>query len=233
MPDYTQWPTVADIQQGLEAVNMALRVSDAEGYIGRKRDAVIREVEHFTKRQFIAEADTRTYDGSGAAELEIDECIEITGVVMLGLTSDPGFTLADFTLVEEQGKPQTRLVLGQGSMPAWSTEGTWTPFRQVFHAGRQNVQVTGTFGYGATIPVDLWEAAAEEITGRLMRERYFEVDGRVEEIKSDKFSKRVSFGRGVGSDLEAIGHSERYRAALREYKRPAGKAIRKRTRRMI
>ncbi|MBW3622701.1 MAG: hypothetical protein KY468_04750 [Armatimonadetes bacterium] len=229
MPVYTDFPLVADIRKNLVALGVSLDrlgiAADQDAYLERKRQEVTREIERFTRRQFVADTidATRRFDGSGTAELDVDEMVSLTKVELIGPAHAPYYTFTNIELkYPGPGRPQNTLVL---RIPGVSPNARYG----VFPEGRQNIEVTGKFGYAAAVPADLWEAVAGEVAERCARERFFEIEGRTEEIKADQFSKRVSFGRGVEDDLEKVGYSTRYRELLRHYKRPE----RRRSRRYI
>lgn len=182
-PSYLAWPTVADVQPLLDACSITLRVTGAAAAIRIQRalTAVTDEVGRETRRQFVADAtDTvRVYDGSGGPRQKVDEMVSLTAVTIIGLQSDPGYTLGDTILEQRQGEPKTWIITARGSLPAYATEALYLPWRQIFPEGRQNVQVTGKFGYGATVPVDLWEAVAGEAAFRLASEVSYRPIGRV------------------------------------------------------
>jgi hypothetical protein len=222
--DYTAYPTVDDVQLLLDscAVTLRLDAPDAAARIERVIGDVTTEVERDTLRQFIAGEDdeARSFDGSGTPEMEVDELVALVGVTVIGVTSDPGYTLAP-VLVSEQGRPRTRLVLGRGSLPAWQTAGVMIPSQNVFPAGRQNIVVTGTFGYGATVPVDLWESLCGEMALRLCQEVSWRPIGPVTQLKIGESSTTYK-----PSLPWATGWHDRYRQALKRYRRPSGRRLR-------
>lgn len=226
-PDYTQWPTRADAVKRLKAAGLAVRAWDESQSV---IDAIGTEVAQRTKRQFVADTQdtTRIYDGNGTAELEVDEMVSFTSAVVVGLQANPGYTLGDVLLVYEQNKPQTRLVVGRGSLPAYMTEAVQVPIPFYFPAGRQNIQITGMFGYAATIPFDLWEAANEEGAHRLAKEALFDPKGRIVKNQQGDVMKQYAL-----NDADAIGWHERFEAKVKLYTRSSGKRLRNLRPRMI
>jgi len=178
--NYSNWPTVQDVQDRLISAGLVLR--DTTGRrVPAAIDEVVADVARRTLRQFVADTEdtTRTYDGTGTAEQEIDEIVSLTGVAIVGIQTAPGYTLTGVTVVSEQNKPQTRLVVARGSVPAFVSEGILVPYPSLFPAGRQNIQVTGKFGYAATIPHDLWNAVCGEVAHSLAAECVFDPEGRL------------------------------------------------------
>jgi hypothetical protein len=222
---YSQWPVQADIQLLLTSTNVTLRVtggSIAERF-NRAIAEVTQEVAKETHQQFLADTSdtTRIYDGSGTSELEVDPMVSFTGAVIIGLQSDPGFTLAGIQLANELNRPQTRLITATGSAPAWTTDGVFVAYHQVFPVGRQNVKVTGKFGYAASIPQDLWEGVCQECAFRMTQEVLFRPTGRVAEQKAGDAMTRYSLDRAT-----ITGWHERYRQAIDRYKRRPGRKLR-------
>lgn len=180
---YSAWPSPADVGILLASAGIVMKLLDPE-YTQRLQDvldAVTADIALSTHRQFIADtADTtRNYDGSGTAQMEADEMVSLTSVSVIGLPGASSYTLGGAFLVQEQMRPQTRIILARGSSPAWATDGGWLPEPLIFPNGRQNISVTGRFGYAATVPADLWQAAAAEAAYRAASEAIFDPAGRV------------------------------------------------------
>jgi len=116
----------------------------------------------------------------------------------------------------------TRLVLARGSVPAWQTEAVLYPQYTIFPAGRQNMLILARWGYGDTIPADLWEAVCGEIAIRATRETLFTPQGRVsKEVYGDE-SRTYSLPAA-----DATGWHSAYEDALKAYKRPQGRRLRR------
>lgn len=227
--DYTKWPTAYDVTDRLNSAGLTLR-DQAGRRIPAAIDEVTAEVSRRTLRNFVADTvdETRTYDGTGTAEIEVDEIISLTAVQVTGLQLFPTYTLAGATIVHEQNKPQTRLVVAQGSVPAFTTQGVFAPYPLIFPAGRQNIQVTGKFGYGATVPMDLWHGVCGEIAHRLGSEAIFNPAGRLKEFKQGDVEEGYAL-----TLMDAASWHEIYEAAIGRYKRPAGRRLRNMRPRMI
>jgi hypothetical protein len=222
MIDYTTWCGTADVQARLSAAGVTLR--DTTGSrIAAVVDEVTAEVARRTLRQFVADAvdQTRTYDGAGTAEIEIDEIVSLTGVQVTGLQMMPTYTLAGVTIVQEQNRPQTRLVVAQGSVPAFTTEGVFAPYPLIFPAGRQNISVTGRFGFAAQIPPDLWHAVCGEMAYRLCSEAIFDPAGRTVLWREGDEETRLQL-----AESDATKWHDIYLKAVAKYKRPSGRRLR-------
>src|SRR5579862_81866 len=96
-PPYTAWPTSDDVLARLQASGVTLRATDPAGRINQILAAVTQEVAHETRRQFIADEDqsTRTFDGNGTAEMEIDEFVALGAVTVIGYQANPGYEIDD------------------------------------------------------------------------------------------------------------------------------------------
>jgi len=232
MPDYTDWPIEEDGQLLLDSCAVTTRLDSVQfsTRFERLRSQVIGRILRRTHRQFVADAEdtSRYYDGSGAAEIEVDEMVELTSVTVIGLQSDPGYTLDNIVLDEEQAIAKTRLVAAQGSLPAYAESAAFLPYRTIFPVGRLNIVVTGKFGFAATIPEDLWEAACEEMMFLMSQEVLFRPIGRVAELKTgDNTTKYKLEGAAV------TRWHDNFVQALKDYRRPPGRRLRMLTPRMI
>lgn len=226
MPDYTKWCQVVDVLGRLQVLGVNLRVPSAPAAerVQSAIDEVTGEVAIRTLRNFLPGPpnETRTYDGTGTAELEVDEIIELVSAVVVGIQSAPGYTLANVKTIFEQNKPTTRLVVAVGAVPAMTTEGAFIPYQWVFPAGRQNIVVTGTFGYGAQIPAALWNAVLDEAVRRVAQEAIFNPAGGIV-VSWELESAKQQFMPG---GITALGAARKYADALRDWKRPAGRRLR-------
>ena len=224
-PNYAAWPTQADIQRRLSSAGLTLRLtgSDLTTRFAEVVDEVTTEITRVTLRQFIADTvDTqRTYDGTGTAELEVDDMVSLTSVTIVGIQTAPGYTMSGVMLVGEYNKPQTRIVAARGSQPAFITEGIIVPVPTLFPAGRQNITVTDKFGYGAEIPRDLWQAVCGEMAHRLATEAVFDPAGRVNEWQEGDERERRSLAGASDTEWHGV-----YEAAIHNYRRRAGRRLR-------
>jgi hypothetical protein len=232
MSNYSVWPEQSDVQVLLDSLGVSptLTGSELTERVQQISDQVTGEVGRFTSRQFVADSEdsVRIYDGTGTAELEIDEFISFTGAVAAGLQADPGYGLDNVVAVMEQNKPMTRLVRGVGSLPAFSVASVYQPVPTIFPAGRQNILVTATFGYGTSVPKDLWQAVCGEIARRLVAETVFGTSlGRVE-LKEGDIATEWAPSSTPGIDLAA-----QYKAMVKLYTRPTGRRLRNLRSRMI
>lgn len=237
---YTAWPSLADVEERLESAGVVLRDAASDRRIQQEIDAVTDEVAKRTRRQFVADTvdTTRTYDGSGTSELEVDEMVSLTSATVIGLPGDPGYDLSNVVLVQEQTRPHTRITASQGSLPAMTSSVLMFPYLRIFPTGRQNIQIVGKFGYGATVPVDLWSAVLGEITARLAREAIFDPNydadqgfhrGRLSSYEDASVSEKYE-----AADYEGATQAHaRYEAAIKRYTRSPGRKLRRMSPAMI
>jgi len=230
MADYTDWPVKADGELLLKSAGLETRL-DPQRFADRferARADVIGQILRKTHRQFVAGADDeeRFYDGTGAAEQEVDEMVSLSSVVVIGLQSDPGYTLDNVLLVEDQAIARTRIIVAQGSLPAYATNAAFLPYRTIFPVGRQNIKVIGKFGFAAEIPADLWEAACGEMMSSISNELLFQQDGRV--LKKTTGDVSYTYALETMRDWH-----DGFLTALRDYKRPSGRRLRMMAPRMI
>ena len=210
------WPTVPDVERRLSAAGITLRLSGAErsARFTEVIGEVVEEVERETRRRFVADASdtTKRFDGRGSCELPIDEMVSLTSVKALGPTGAVLHTYdadAAGLKYEGPGKPQGALYTRYDGAQMYS---------RAFPLGRQNIEVTGKFGYAATIPEDLLDAVADECADRLTREAIYKQDGR---IKGFKTTNGVSEDLQI-SEVDALKWHERYLAKLAFYTKGAG-----------
>lgn len=223
MPSYLAWPTWDDVKARLSSAGITLRTA-APGRFDKVLNDVTTVVYRKTLRQFIADTvdTTRQYDGTDTAAMEVDEMVSLTRVDVIGIQVNPGYTLSNTVLVHEFGKPQTRIVIGPGSLPALLTSGVIYPLPMIFPAGRQNISVTGKFGYAATIPADLWNAVEGQVALELGQEAIFRPNGGLVIERAEGDSK-IKFAEG---GIYALRWGTKFGEALVTYKRPSGRRLR-------
>lgn len=159
---YTAWPTIDDVYtlassiQNVDPTKLDYRLS--QGVL----DAVSRDIQQKTRRQFIAATATRNFNGSGTGVLDVDEFVSVSAVTILGYTAATPLTLTNWYAEDDNLYPKTRIDIYQGG-PAAMGIGYYTAFPK----GRMNIGVTANWGYASTIPADLWMAHAEESAARL------------------------------------------------------------------
>lgn len=222
-PDYSKFPTQYDVLTRLKAAGITLKNDDLNTRMNFVLKDVPSEVFRRTMRQFEADKEDtyRVYDGSGTPEQETDEIISVTAVNIVGFQFQPGYTIYNPVLVQEQGKPSASIIIGQGQTPAVSASGVFSQIMSIFPAGRQNIKVIGRFGYGETIPADLWNAVCGEMASRLTSESLFVQDGRLTSWEGGDEKITLS-----SPNSNSIGWHETYENTVNLYKRPNGRRLR-------
>lgn len=208
--DYTAWPTTTNVQERLTEAGITLRQGTSSDRITEAINGVVKEIARETLRTFIATSETRYFDGNGLPEIEVDEYISITTVTFVGNDLTAGLAVTVFE-VEEENKPKTRLRMYRGQFPV-------VGYLDRFSKGVGNIQIAASWGYGATIPADLWEAALNQMAACAAELSLFrgELGGNVLEIQEG--DTRYKFGAsnlGQGTSI-----SETYTAMLKKYRRP-------------
>lgn len=193
--DYTAWPIWDDVAPHVQALGVDLdrKISNPHSYYSQVIGAVAAEVESVTKRQFVASSEIRLFNGSGTSTQNVDEVITVTTVQV------DGSPASGVAMEQEYGSPCTKLV--------------WT---STFTEGRDNVEVDATWGYAASIPVDLWVVVAEEAAARLAADAIFEPEGSVVSWSQGNVSEQ----RSAASPGDAAGIHQRFAAAIRRYTKP-------------
>lgn len=215
--DYTKWPNEADVAERCQSAGIVLR---SQGRITSALNGVIRSIATQTRRQFVpgAAGETRYYDGSGGVELEIpDEIITLTGATILSVVGVLlPFVVTSPYLIQEQTLARNRILLYQGTAPIFA--GTYL---NQWPQGYKNCGITGTFGYEATIPADLWDAVCGQAAAALVTEARSGARGLItEKREGDNMTKWQI------DDIAGEWRKE-FRRAVKFYTRPLGQRIRR------
>jgi len=119
-------------------------------------------IENYTGRTFAkTTAVSKLYDGDGTTELLIDDLITLTKVEILDADGDVSYTIdaaTEYYLYPSSTtpfvRPYTSIVLNRQNAPI-----------PIFLRGRQNVKVTGNFGYAEAVPNDIKMVATKIVSG--------------------------------------------------------------------
>ena len=149
-------------------------------------------------------------------------------------TAPVPYVMADAVLVYEQGKPMTRIVAERVSTPDYHMRfpGAYggysgggylgggyypsTASQHRFSVGRQNVAVTGKFGYAQAIPADLWAAACGEMARRLA----LEASSTGDTVTQWKGGGDEAVTLTPGSIDKALAWHDQFEASVVTYTRP-------------
>lgn len=155
MIDYTSPPTYANLASFLSSVGLGPLAAVIAGDFGAMYLAsATASIQRDCDRQFVPSAAgvVRSFDGSGTGLQFIDDAVSVTAVSYLIFPQSTGVQVQGWIPVSEPDKPIHKLQIYQG--PSGVSYG----FRPFFPEGRHNISVTATWGYAASIPVDVWEA---------------------------------------------------------------------------
>lgn len=228
MPDYTTWFTDNDVVAKLTNAGISLRSNMGAAYVGRISAGVVAEIARRTHRQFAINRDTngaalseiRYFDGSGMGVQEVDECVSLTSVAVIGyVATSPALTLTNAYLRTDNNYPNTLIEIFQSSLPSV----TFT-YLDRFAQGRQNIKVDAVWGYGSTIPADLWEAGAGEAAARLAGEIVYDPTGRLQEWKE---ADATSEKHLLALPGEAAGWHSTFECRIHDYTRDVARNLRK------
>lgn len=149
----TAYPTAGDLQVLLTASGVLLDLSaggliylDLEGAVTAARQ----QFEELTGRTFLAYSQARRYDSP----------VNLRGILDLraDLLSLESVTAGGTALVSGRD-----FVLGPANADLNGRPWSWIEFIQLFRSGlspqiRQDIRVTGSWGYSAQVPEDVWQA---------------------------------------------------------------------------
>lgn len=157
----TAWPGYSDVVTYLNVLGVTIPTAVSTAFVSRMVDAVVADLQQRTRRQFLPDQTdvTRTYDGNGTGEMEIDDYISISSINILGWYGQgSGLTLTNFRTLDRYNYPKSRVAIRQGSLPVFGNV-----YLDHFPVGRDNIQIVGKFGYSEYIPDNVWEAVAGEV----------------------------------------------------------------------
>jgi hypothetical protein len=209
--DYTAWPTATQVYALLTASNITPGLSQSSDVATAIINGAAKEMERCTGRQFVAGSagESRFFDGSGTGMMVVDDYITITAVKFYWLPVTGILDINQAIGVTRKGFANDRIQIIQGP-PNFA----WQYITQ-FPLGRSNIEVVGTWGYGATIPYDVWEAVLYSTADRIANLNRLSAQGNVIEVKDDDVTLKYD-GRTVG---ESAGWTNRIRDVAKNYKR--------------
>ena len=225
--DYSTWPALSEITEHLAAAGITLRAGSTTDHQQGTLDAVIRQVREQTRREFVAAAGTRTFDGSGTPTLEVEEYVTLTSVALLGESGSVALTFNNPISMADNLFPKSLIHLFRGGVP-WGQQ----PLLHHFPEGRENIQVVASWGYSATVPEDLWDAVVGETSARLAAEALFAPGynsaagihmGRLKSVTAATVMQSWELVKME----DGMWWTQQYRLALRQYRRPAVRRLRR------
>lgn len=197
MPDSYGFPTEPECVQLLDVVGPDPALAALLRQVQPILAAVIAEFQRppdasgkgGTGRLFAATSATRLYDGSGMSYLFVDDIVPGSSLTVTAygapfpdaILSNEFYSLGRNTLI--------RPTFSQTAYPLAYWNRTL-----IFPRGRQNISVTTTWGFAATVPADVYQAIREEVVYRLLITGTVGLNGVGEDLKVDDFELNTSSG---------------------------------------
>lgn len=209
---YTAWPTAANVFDVLTASNIDPTVDVGSDLVSAWIAAAAQEMVKRASRQFVAGSagEIRYFDGSGDGMQTVDEFVDVTAVEFLMYPQVAGVQVTYWYEKLTNGYPNTVLQIVQG--PSNTNYGYIT----MFPKGRSNIKVTGTWGYGSSIPVDVWTAVQEYAAAKIAASNSLSAQGKLAKWVDGDVSE------DYGGDMpgEVAGWIKNFRETARRYRRP-------------
>ena len=128
-------------------------------------------INNYCGREFETETATyKLYDGNNTSELLVDDILTVTKIEILDQERNVDETIDstdEYWLYPANESPKWKIVIDSRNAPIG-----------IFPSGHQNIKITGTFGYSATVPADV-ELAATKMVAAIIRESGTDVTGRI------------------------------------------------------
>lgn len=219
MSDLTKWPTFADVQARLLHTGVTLPNDFDSSTVQQIINSVGEATEKECLRTFVPVTETRYFDGTGRSELEIDEYITITAVNIIGYFGNvAGLSLTNWREPQRNKMPKNRIYVFQGSTPGLSR--IWLAN---FPMGNDNISISATWGYGSTIPADLWEAVLGAVCSTVLAESMYNGGkGFTNMWKEADVMEQLS----LLDPQKFLPYTSRYKDAISRYRKPAARRIR-------
>jgi len=213
---YTAWPTVAQVYDLLTGGNITPTLGQSSDVAQAMVNGAIREMGRKSGRQFLAGSagESRFFDGSGTGVQIVDDYIDVTAVKFYWLPSTGVIDITQFFEVTRTPFANNRIQIVQGpSNFAWS-------YITQFPQGRSNIEVVATWGYGSTIPQDVWETVLYASAARIADLNRLSAQGILTDIKDDdvtlKYDGRtIAESTGWQKQIESVAKG--YRRSLRDH----------------
>ena len=222
---YTAWPTLANLKALLlgahvDTTDPSFTLSDE--YLQGILDARAEQTRIETSRQFVAGSagEIRYFDGSGTGLQLVDEYVDITSVDVFYAPGAVFMSLANYYEVDQKpwGKEKIQVMQGLPNTPlAWI---------QRFSEGRGNVKVTGTWGYGATIPPNVFLAVLQASAADAVQANSLTPQGQTKKYIDGDASEEWS-GGSLGVSAGWLGKGSLWEQMKKDYKRPLRSHINK------
>lgn len=201
MPDTFGLPTVDDVKSKLFLTAPEDIQLDIDEETQEVLDAVIAEFEApvsyedtgGTGRSWHTAAGIRRFDGTGYAELRVDDLV-LPGVNGQGVVTNPLVVKVYDTVLSDVGVKQARVGLGNNTL-YFQRGGAYfgaDNLYERFPRGTNNIVVSAT--WGNVVPKDVYEAIRAETAYRMLVEGFVGLNGVGEDIKIGTFELNTSVG---------------------------------------
>jgi hypothetical protein len=156
--------------------------------------AIKKWIDTYCDRTFEQESATyKLYDGDGENELLIDDLLTLSKIEILDEDGSVDYTIDDTTeyyLYPANDTPKTSIKLNKYNAPV-----------SVFLKGEQNIKVTGTFGYAATVPEDI-RLVATKLVAQIVQDSGTDVTADISAERLGEYS--VNFDK-IGDMADFLG----------------------------
>lgn len=214
---YTAWPTRTNVKDLIAAAHVDTTASDWDVTDEQIDGWILARVEQLkmeTSRQFLqgSAGEVRYFDGSGTGLLRIDEYVDVSEVAFFYVPGSAFLAITNFYEVDQKpwGKDKLQILQGQANLNY--------AFLQRFPEGRGNIKVTGTWGYGATIPADVFMAVLEAAAADALQANAMSAQGMAKKYTDGDASEEWG-GQLIGIAAGWLGKGSKWEMVKKNYKR--------------
>lgn len=214
---YTAWPTLTNVKDLIAGAHVDTTASDwdvTDEYITGLILARAEQIKMLTSRQFVAgsSGEVRYFDGSGTGLLRIDEYVDVSEVAFFYVPGSAFLSITNFYEPDQKpwGKDKLQILQGQANLNY--------AFLQRFPEGRGNIKVTGTWGYGSSIPPDVFLAVLEAAAADAMQANAMSAQGQAKKWVDGDAAEEFT-GDLLGIAAGWLGKGSRWEMVVRNYKR--------------
>jgi len=168
----TIWPTRTEVKNLVSAMGVSIPARVTDSTIDLFIAAASANFVQHTKRTWTPTTEVRTFNGSGTGMLEIDDYISISTVTFIGNPTVIALPIDHFHEVSVANYPKNRIQIYQGG--ALSFNNQWIT---AFPSGRSNIEINANWGYGASIPSDVWLCVAYQSVAMIVNFTQFDING--------------------------------------------------------
>jgi hypothetical protein len=210
--DYTNWPVAGDVTTMLASANITPGAGITSDIETLAINSAVTKFVQKTGREFLptSAGTIRYYDGSGTGKMIIDDYISLTAIEFFQIPSSGTVSITNWLEVQNVPYAKNEVQILQG--PANMAIGWWTYFPQ----GRGNIKITGTFGYGTSIPAAVWEAVLGQAAANLADRIRMTSNG----ILTDLHDMDEDFKWSEKQIGILTGWRENYSQAINDWKKP-------------